>query len=182
MLNHHSMEKASTLLLGGYVCVILALEQKKSNSGKNMLVINFDIAEGEYRGFYMDKYRNTTPKSDSEPVKWQGKYYLMLEGENWQERFKGFITSIEESNEGFKWDSTVGDEQTLKGKIFGGIFGEKECYYEGELRTNTKIRWVRSVKTIQEGKFTIPPKKTVPDETNAPFVSQFTPNDSELPF
>lgn len=129
-----------------------------------MLVINFDIAEGENKGFYMDKYKNSTPRSDSEPIKWQGKYYLMLEGDSWEQRFKGFITSIEESNEGFKWNAEVGDEQTLKGKLFGGLFGEEEYSYNGEIRTNTKLRYVRSTKTIKDGNYEIPKKREISDD------------------
>ena len=149
-----------------------------------MLVVNFDIAEGEYKSFYMDKYKNSTPRPDNEPIKWQGKYYLMLEGENWQERFKGFITSIEESNEGYKWNAEVGDEQSLKGKLFGGIFGEQEYLYNGELRTNVRLRWIRSTKTIREGKFEIPKKMEVKVEDAPKNTSQFmTPyTQDDLPF
>lgn len=178
------MARAGELLLGGYVCVILAVEQKKSNSNKNMLVINFDIAEGDFKGFYMDKYKNATPRSDNDPIKWQGKYYQMLEGDNWESRFKGLITSIEESNEGYKWND---DEQSLKGKLFGGIFGEEEYIYNGEIRTNTKLRWIRSVDKIRNGEFEIPRKKEVPEEQkttiNAPFEQAFTPvREDDLPF
>lgn len=149
-----------------------------------MLVINFDIAEGEFKGFYMDKYKNSTPKSDSEPIKWQGKYYQMLEGDNWESRFKGLITSIEESNEGYKWNE---DEQSLKGKFFGGIFGEEEYIYDNEVRTNTRLRFVRSVGKIKEGDFQIPKKRELPEEEkaklDAPFDSNFVPTqDNELPF
>lgn len=152
-----------------------------------MLVVNFDIAEGENKGFYMDKYKNSTPRSDSESIKWQGKYYVMLEGENWEQRFKGFITSIEESNEGFKWNADIGDEQTLKGKLFGGIFGEEEYIYNGEVRTNTRLRYIRSIKTIRDGSYQIPNKREISDDErerlNLSLDTQYVPqSNEELPF
>lgn len=149
-----------------------------------MLVVNFEIAEGEYKGYYMDKYKNSIPKIDTDSIKWAGKYYLMLEGDKWQERFKGFITSIEESNEGFKWNAEVGDEQSLKGKLFGGVFGEEEFVYNGEIKTNSRLRLIRSTKAIREGNFNIPKKKEVSSEAvDAVFDNNFVPtNDPNLPF
>ena len=150
-----------------------------------MLVINYDIAEGDYKGFYMDKYKNSTPRSDNEPIKWQGKYYQMLEGDNWESRFKGLITSIEESNEGYKWNE---DEASLKGKLFGGIFGEEEYLSNnGDIRTNTKLRWIRSTKKIRDGEFEVPSKRELPEEekakSNAPFDQFSQPvSEDDLPF
>ena len=178
--------EAKRLKAGGYVCVILAVKQEKSQkSGKEMLVINFDIASGEYKNFYMDKYKNA-PRDEKNPVepKWSGKYYIVLEGEGYEGRLKAFITSIEESNQGYTWDW---NEESLRGKMFGGIFREEEFLYNGEVKTNAKLWQVRSVKTITEGNFEIPRKKELsPDETasnNASLDATFVPDESvNLPF
>ena len=164
--------EAKKLKAGGYVCVVLAVKKEKSQkSGKEMLVINFDIASGEYKNFYMDKYKNA-PRDEANPVepKWQGKYYILLEGEGYEGRLKAFTTSIEQSNEGYTWDW---NEQNLKGKIFGGIFRDEEYIYNGEVRTNAKLWQVRSVKKIKDGDFEVPRKRELPEEEknklNAPF-------------
>ena len=178
--------EAKRLKAGGYICIILAVKQEKSqNSGKEMLVINFDIASGEYKNFYMDKYKNA-PRDEKNPVepKWQGKYYIVLEGEGYEGRLKAFITSIEESNQGYTWDW---NEESLRGKMFGGIFREEEFLYNGEVRTNAKLWQVRSVKTITDGDFEIPRKKELStNETasnNASLDATFIPvTDDSLPF
>ena len=173
------------LIAGGYVCVILACKQEKSQSGKEMLTINFDIAEGDFKGFYMDKYKNA-PRDNNNPQepKWKGKYYIVLEGEGYEGRLKAFTTSIEESNAGYTWDW---NEDNLKGKLFGGIFREEEYIYNGEIRSNVKLWQVRSVKTIKDGNFEIPRKKEIPEEErakfDAPFDNNFVPvTDDNLPF
>jgi len=169
------------LIAGGYICVILACKQEKSQSGKKMLVVNFDIAEGDFRGFYMEKYKNA-PRDMNNPVepKWQGKYYIVLEGEGYEGRLKAFTTSIEESNAGYTWDW---NEENLKGKLFGGIFREEEYVYNGEVRTNAKLWQVRSVKTIREGNFEVPRKKEYVPSTQEVATQMFQPiTDDDLPF
>ena len=174
------------LKAGGYICVILACKKEQSQkTGKEMLVVNFDIAEGDYKGFYMERYKNA-PRDNANPVepKWQGKYYIVLEGEGFEGRLKAFITSIEESNQGYTWDW---NEDNLKGKTFGGIFREEEFIYNNEVRTNVKLWQVRSTKTIKNGDFEIPRKKELPAEeknnNNASLDATFIPvTDANLPF
>ena len=38
---------------GAYVCKILNVEEQTSKKGHSMVVVSFDIAEGEYKDFYM---------------------------------------------------------------------------------------------------------------------------------
>ena len=94
--------------------------------------------------------------------------------------FKGFMTSIEASNPGFKWNW---DEKKLAGKLFGGIFGEEEYEkQDGSIGTIVKCRFVRSVDAIREGKFKIPEiKRLQPSSLNEP---NYTTQDilDELPF
>lgn len=57
---------------GGYVCKILTVEEQTSKAGNPYLLINMDIAEGEYIGFFADDYNKQsgekrwhfTPSSD----------------------------------------------------------------------------------------------------------------------
>lgn len=146
-----------------------------------MLVINFDIAEGDFKGFYKEKY-NAVPRDQNNPKepKWQGRYYMLLEGDGYEGRLKAFTTSVEESNQGYTWDW---NEDSLKGKLFGGIFrAEEYIAFDGSVRETTKLWQVRSVKTIKEGKFTIPRKKELPEE-EIPASDFFKPsNNDDLPF
>ncbi len=142
-----------------------------------LLKIAFDIAEGEHEGYY--KRRFESKKQSNPDAKWPGMYYQAAKQDDLR-YFKGFITSIEASNPGFKWNW---DEKKLVGKLFGGIFGEEE--YEktdGSIGTIVKCRFVRSVDAIREGKFKVPEKKRLqPSSLNEP---NYTTQDilDELPF
>ncbi len=176
---------AKRLSAGGYICKVMACKVETSQrTNKQMLVVNFDIAEGEFKDFYLEKYKNA-PRDNHNPVepKWAGKYYIVLEGEGYEGRLKAFTTSIEESNQGYTGDW---NEENLRGKLFGGIFREEEFIYNGDVLSNAKLWQVRSVKTIREGNFDIPRKKEVTDEerekASAPFLGTAPANKDELPF
>lgn len=153
-----------TIEAGGYICIIKgAKEEKSKTSGKRMLVIALDIAEGEHKDYYQKIFDNKSKSNDpSNPTKWAsgGIYRQMLEGNKATEFLKGLMTSLEESNSGFKWNW---DEKKLTGLKCGAIFGQEE--YEkndGSVGTTTKVKWIRSTKTIKDGNFTIPETKKLP--------------------
>lgn len=174
--------EAKKLKAGGYILEILAVAMEKSKNGNDMIVINFDIAEGEDRGFYMKKYKDA-PRTDGKEPKWQGKYYIVLNVEGYEARLKAFTTSIEESNQGYVWNW---DEQSLKGKKFGGIFREEEYVSNNEIRTSTKLWQPRSVKTIRDNDFQIPKLKELGDDEKERVLesqNNFNPiTDDDLPF
>lgn len=94
--------------------------------------------------------------------------------------FKAFITAIEKSNPGYKWDW---DESKLIGKGVIAVFGEEEYEdKEGNVRIGTKLVEFRSVEALKEGRIKVPelkklPPKPVEPENLAPVIS-----DDELPF
>lgn len=173
--------ESQRLPAGGYVCRVNSATETISKTQKRMLEIRFDIAEGDYKDYYMNKYKNSKPRSDSEPIKWKGTYYIVLEGENADGRLKGFITVLEESNPSFKWDW---DETKLRGLLFGGVFGEEEFEANTGVIPVTKLSFVRNVETIRKGDYKIPAIKLL-EKANAPF-SGTTNNsgvtDDDLPF
>ena len=74
-----------------------------------------------------------------------------------KQAFKRFTTSVERSNEGYTWNW---DELSLKGKMFGGVFGREEFLTkDGKLKFTTKCRFPRSIESIRKGDFTIPDDK-----------------------
>lgn len=177
-----------TLKPGGYICQVIATAIEKSKNGNDMLVINFDIAEGDDKGYYMKRYKEAPRTNGTEP-KWGGKYYIVIDVEGYEGRLKAFTTSLEESNPGYKWDW---NEENIKGKLMGGIFREEEYISNGEIRTSCKLWQVRSVATIRSGEFEVPRKKEISDDerekieerTSAPFTAEaFVPvTDDDLPF
>lgn len=171
-----------TLKAGGYICKIInAKEEKSKRTEKRMLVLEIDIDEGEHKGYYQRRFdeamKNASP---DKPAKWTGIYRQMLEGEKAIGFLKGLMTSLEASNQGFKWNW---DEKKLIGLRCGAIFGEEE--YEklgGGIGTTTKIKFIRTVKAIQEGNYKIPELKKLPQRGEAFEDFMSSTSDEDLPF
>lgn len=165
---------------GGYICKILKVVAEEKEYG-TLLRISFDIAEGLYKDFYKTQFERK--KKYNPDAKWPGSYYQTVNQDKLS-YFKGFITSIEESNPGFKWDW---NEQKLVGKLFGGVFGEEEFVKsDGTIGTIVRCRFIRSVDTIRDGDYKIPSTKKLSPSTKIPTQNNFTAidasNDDDLPF
>ena len=164
---------------GGYICKIKSAKEEKSKTGKRMLVIALDILEGDKKDFFKKRFDEDTRAEKKWPA--GAIYRQMLEGEKAAGFLKGLITSIEASNEGFKWDW---DEKKLANLKCGAIFGEEEYEkLDGSVGTSTKVKFIRTVKSIEEGNFKIPEIKKLPQKGEAfeDFVNSVT-SDEELPF
>lgn len=164
---------------GGYICKIVSAKEEKSKSGKRMLVLALDILEGDKKYFFKKRFdENTSPDK-----KWSAGaiYRQMLEGEKAVGFLKGLMTSLESSNENFKWDW---DEKKLVGLKCGAIFGEEEYErLDGSIGISTKIKYIRTIKTIQEGNYKVPEIKKLPQKGEAfeDFVNSVD-SDEPLPF
>lgn len=156
---------------GGYICQIKEAKTGKSNSGNEMLILNIDIAEGEYKDYYLKQYEKRIESATADkPPKYPNNAILrnILSGKNWIERFKGIITSIEKSNSNFNWESCNGDESKLKGLYVGAIFREEEYEkIDGSIGTTVKIYQLRSIETIKNEKYKVPEIKKLPQKGEA---------------
>ena len=101
--------------------------------------------------------------------------------------FKGFITAIEKSNTGYKWDW---DEKKLVGKFAVGVFGEEEYQDKnGDIKVSTKLIEVRSIEAWKEGKLKVPELKklyvdtpTFENKETSQNLDKIEITDDELPF
>jgi len=145
-------ESMARIPAGGYVCKIIHVNDV---ADKQYLKIDLDIVEGEYKGVFSDRY---TRFGGNWPCFRICSYKDKAVG-----MFKGFITSVEESNDHFQFNF---DEQTLVNKMVGVLFGEEEYISnDGEIRTNCKPQFFRSVAAIRSGDFEVPaPKKLDPSK------------------
>ena len=164
---------------GGYICRIINAKEEKSKSGKRMLVIALDIAEGEKKNYFKKRF----DEDNRAEKKWPAGaiYRQMLEGEKAAGFLKGLMTSLEASNEGFKWEW---NEKNLRDLKCGAIFGEEEYEkMDGSIGTSTKIKFIRTVKAIQEGNFKVPELKKLPQkgESFEDFINSVN-DDDDLPF
>ena len=94
--------------------------------------------------------------------------------------FKGMISCIEKSNEGYEWNW---DEKTLKGKKIGVLFGREQYLMNGQKKWATKARAVRSIKGLEMSE--IPQDKLLDGSTSGFDTSGFDDEDEseeDLPF
>lgn len=165
---------------GGYICKIVSAKEETSKSGKRMLVIALDIAEGDKKDYFKNRFNENTSPDKKWPT--GGIYRQMLEGEKALGFLKGLMTSLEASNEKFKWNW---DEKKLKDLKCGAIFGEEEYEkLDGSIGTSTKVKYIRAVKTVENGNFKVPELKKLPKKGEAfeDFINSVNTDDEELPF
>ncbi len=169
---------------GGYVCKILAVEQKESRNGNPFLELSLDIAEGEYVGFFADDYNKQSGER-----KWRFTHRLMIPTDGCKpfttQLFKTFNTYVEDSNPGwrFDWDA---DEKQYRGKMIGVLVNEKEYRKRnGGVGTITNIARIVKTSTIRNGSYTIPNDIRLENNSNndSDFVAvSDAVNDDDLPF
>lgn len=175
------------LPVGGYVAKIMGAKEETYSWG-NVLVISFDIAEGQYKDFFANDYRN----NDREDKKWRGTYRLNepkddgSEKDSWTKRtFGGAIWSIEQSNSGYHWDW---NEAGLKGKTVGVLFRNEEWKMNGNTGWGTKSCALESVENVRAGKFKMPKDKPLKNKQSGTVQTahddamQSVEDDGDLPF
>lgn len=163
-----------TLPAGGYKCIIKKVVEEQTKNKKKYIKVGFDIAEGEYKDFYQKKFANDTRDNP----KWSGVWTIFTEGyepDTTNPKFKGFITSVEKSNENFKFDF---DEKKLVNKKIGLVFREEEFLgTDGLPHTAVKPFFAVSYDKAEEAK--IPNKKVLSDNQ---YDQAFDADNDDLPF
>lgn len=168
-----------TLPAGGYKCLIKKVVCEKTQAGKEYLKIGFDIAEGEYKDFYQKKFAN----DNRDNPKWSGIWTVFTEGYNpgtTNPKFKGLITSVETSNNGFKFSF---NEQELVNKKVGFVFREEEFEgQDGQIHNVVKPFYALSYDKVEEAKIPNPKKLQEKGEAFEDFVNSVASDNDDLPF
>jgi hypothetical protein len=145
------------LPVGGYVLKIENLRYEEgANGNSDIIVFQFDILEGDYAGFFRKNFEDNV----QEDKKWKGTYRLYVpkedgsEQDNWTiKRFKTVMKAFEDSNGNYHWNW---DENTLKGKLIGGIFNDKEYEFNGRHGFFTNCYGLCGVEKIRSGNYKVP--------------------------
>ena len=138
-----------TLPLGGHEIIVKdARLYTSEQSGNTSLKVSIDVNEnGEYKGYFQKKYDDNTDvnkKWDNNATK-----YMSLKKESLKFT-KGFITTLEKSNNGFKFDTSKGWEQ-INGLKCAGVFGLREYEkQDGSVGTSVRITQFRSIDKLEE--------------------------------
>lgn len=136
---------SNSAALGGHYAVIKQVAEKKSSTGKDMVVVLFDFAAPDKQvGMFTERFNN----DDRAEKKWpfDGSKYIMVmdyaDSTKTSKDFKTFCTCVERSNAGFSitWGGSNWAAQ-FKGKRIGVVYGEEESEYEGEIRIRAIPRW-----------------------------------------
>lgn len=168
-----------TVTPGGHICRIRAAKEETVN-GNRYMTIAFDLAESDAQsGYYQRQYAQRVQSNVN--AKWPGVYRQRIDG-NSTPFFKGFVSAVERSNNGYTWDW---DETTLKGKLFGGVFGREEYMgTDGKPHWSCRIRSVRSVDNVLDEP--APEDKPLSASSVAPAYGGGSGvpavNDTDLPF
>lgn len=164
------------IVAGGYICKIVSVEDVPE---KEYLIVKYDIAAGEYKGYYQSLFDNRGF--------WAGTFYKSYK-EKALPMFKRFCSAVSKSNNGFVFDGeTNSDEKSLEGKMVGLVLCEEEYYgNDGNIKTRFYVDRECSVEDIKNSKFKVKPLKELPkEETDASVDNSFmeiTTDKTELPF
>lgn len=173
---------------GGYVCKIIGAKPIETKFGQSIKVA-YDIAEGEYAGYFQAKYDANT----NEDKKWPGVFLLNVptddgsQQDGWTKRkFRTFTDALEDSNPGYHFDW---DETKFKGKQVGYVFNYREFETsDGSTAWTPNPQNCMSVQKIRDGKFKIPEDRHLKNRSVAPstnpndFVNVPIGTDEEVPF
>lgn len=148
---------------GAYVCTIKkALFAKAQQSQNDMLVLLLDIAEGECKDYFQNRF----DKDERTDKKWGCVLRVVLDDESksvderkqMAKNVKSTIESIEASNLGFKFDWDAPEK--ANGKLVGALFGlEEYTANDGKTKTISKVRRARSVNAVKTKNLQIPAVK-----------------------
>lgn len=126
-----SGNKNRQLPAGPYVAKVMGA-RITGNEPDQRLEVMFDIEEGPYAGFFMNKFQNAKERGSNYEIRYKGIISLRIPNpdnpnamypESDIRRFNDMIYRFEKSNDGFHWD---GDEGKLTGLTVGISVQEDE--------------------------------------------------------
>lgn len=158
----------------------------KDGSSFSKLEIAFEIAAGEFAGFY----RRNFDAQNAEDKKWKGVMRLYIpkddgtDKDEWAKKsFKRAMQAIEESNPGYHWDW---NEKGLKGKVVGCLYQDREWAYNGKTGWAAQPHSFIDVAKVRSGDFKLPADKPL-DASAKPAGIDIMPevkqdDEGDLPF
>jgi hypothetical protein len=141
------------LELGGHKGIIKSVEEYTSTiSGNTSLKVEVDTATDDKQPSYFQKQYDENTNADKRWSSSGTKYVSLRQDDNCIKMLKAFITSVENSNNGFTYDWNK-DVDQLKGKKVGLVFGLEEYENDkGETKTATKLTQFRSIDKVDNAK------------------------------
>lgn len=169
----------------GYICLIRHIEETKSAKGYPMLKVALDIAEGDYKDYFLNLFQVRKEK-DPMTAKYpnDGIKYVMLEDSSGRcsRAFKSFCGALEKCGYTI-WDSKDNFLiDNITGKLIGATFGREESYWNGNYYWNTKCQFFCTVDDIKNGNFRVPEDKPMQKDEPDPVEGFSKVTDADIPF
>ena len=176
---------------GGYVLKILNVKYEEGQNGmSDRLSLQVDVNEGEYKDYYKKQYEADT----REDKKWRGTFEIWCpkndgsEKDGWTKKtFDTCFAAIEDSNPGFRFDGV--HEDTLKGKLVGGVIYREDYEKDGEIKTAYKFsKRLITADSARKGTYRVPKDKILEEQVATPDGGNYvapvnnTTLEDELPF
>lgn len=184
-INWNDVQEATErrdLPVGGYVAGICKATDEPA---KERLNIEWEVTEGEFKGYWREQTASLIERGKLNPGEWAwGGKTIKSYKEKALPFFKGFITAVEQSNPGYKFNN---DEKTLRGKLVGVVLREEEYMgNDGNIKTKLVVDRFTSVDKIRSGDYEVRSKKTLAGGSgSAPDTGDFAViegNADDLPF
>lgn len=165
---------------GAYVVQITAIVD---NEEREYLEVTFDVAEGEYAGYYSDEWGVAHPYAHQIKVSYKDKALGML---------KGWLDALTASNPGFDAEAcfnAAADSPALLGMFQGRVFGlavlmEYEDW-QGRPLNNPRLDWSNAkrltAQAVREGTFAWQKRDERHTPKERPAQVQ-TVGDADIPF
>lgn len=156
-------ERSFKLPAGAYEVEIIRAEEQTGANNSCALCLLFDISEGEYKGFFRQKF-DSDRKSFPDKAKYKGVLRVWYPNggqydDNAEKRLKTTLERIKKSNNLNIDFSKEWDGKALKGCKVGMMFQEQEYDYEGRQGMSTQPYGVITLEALREGEFTLPKPK-----------------------
>lgn len=155
---------------GGYVARIVGAEDVPE---KEYLKIKYDINEGPLEGIYTEQFEKFG--------NWSGNFIRSYK-EKALPFFKGFLTAVEESNSGYRFND---DENTLINKLVGVVIGQEEYLkQDGTIGVRNYVSQLRDIKAVRNGDFEIPKFRKLSSAADTSFYPAVNSGsiEDDLPF
>lgn len=155
-------EGYETLGVGAHECVIVQMQEVKSQNGKDMLIVLLDTANTDKQpNYYRERYNN----DDRPNKKWGCIQRIMLDESEWGTRsLKNFVQSVCEANnineDRVDWDNIC---KQFKDKKVCAVFREEEYKKsDGTIGVSVKPYTFRTMADFKAGKIQEPKRKELP--------------------
>lgn len=184
--------KLSKLPPGGYICSVANSLFSKSKADNPLLVLHIDIAEGDFKGFFLRS--SNRAKSFHKDFLWDNSaifrqlIFNNIDSKKPSPFFKGLISCFEHNNPSFKFNPNNFDVLSLRGLLIGFIFAEEEYEKRDKsIGVKTVIKFPCPIDKIRSGDFNLPELKKLDklassSKPDNDFPNSVPVNDDDIPF